>query len=538
MKIHFSIIVFLTFVTLIFLPNSFAQEAALERVVRLFYFLPNDRRFRPEVVQKMKDEIRNVQAFYGEQMQAHGHGYKTFQIETDAQGEPIVHRVDGQYPDSHYQSVHSSYILEVYEKFGRSSILNNVYFIVWDNSTGSIEGAAGWGSLNQATATAKFGFRIAAHELGHAFGLSHDFRDEGGIMGGRTRALSACAAKFLSVNPFFNPDIRFEWISPPIIELILWTVATLTHISTLFHEGTGASTINSVAFSPDGAILASGVGNRIPRAIYLWDVATKDNITILPIRDTISSVAFSPDGAILASSSGHGNIRLWDVATGTQIATFPYPDEVRSVSLSPDGSILAAGARDGTVTLWDVSSYITPSTPTQIAEDVSGDGVVSNQDLVLVASNLGQTGENRADVNKDGVVDVVDLLLVLGALGDAAAAPSAHPQVLEFFTAADVQQWLIQALQLSLTDVRAQRGHSLLGTSLGSTNANRDGTIGQLPKSVQSGDLDTVSTRGICGCHADYLCGRWRSSTHFGIGTSTRGYLSEPQPRGVLGWQK
>ena len=73
------------------------------RTMRLIYFLPNDRPYRAVVVQKMKDEIRNVQTFYAEQMEAHGYGDRTFRFETDPHGEPIVHRVDGQFSDSHYE---------------------------------------------------------------------------------------------------------------------------------------------------------------------------------------------------------------------------------------------------------------------------------------------------------------------------------------------------------------------------------------------------------------------------------------------------
>ena len=72
------------------------------RTVRMIYFLPNDRPFRQEVVDSMKVTIRQIQTFYAEQMQSHGYGNKTFRFETDAQGEPLVHRLDGQYPDSHY----------------------------------------------------------------------------------------------------------------------------------------------------------------------------------------------------------------------------------------------------------------------------------------------------------------------------------------------------------------------------------------------------------------------------------------------------
>ena len=63
------------------------------RTVRLFYFLPNDRPFRPQIVQRMKEEILHIQAWYGEQMEGHGYGYKTFRIETDDEGDPVAFTV-------------------------------------------------------------------------------------------------------------------------------------------------------------------------------------------------------------------------------------------------------------------------------------------------------------------------------------------------------------------------------------------------------------------------------------------------------------
>ena len=49
--------------------------------------------------------------------------------------------------------------------------------------------------------------------------------------------------------------------------------------------------------------------------------------------------------------------------------------------------------------------------------DVNGDGVVNIQDLVLVASSLGETGPTSADVNGDNIVNIMDLVLVAGELG-------------------------------------------------------------------------------------------------------------------------
>ena len=79
------------------------------RTVRMIYFLPNDRPFRADVVQKMKDQMLALQTFFAEQMQAHGYGKKTFRFETDAKGEPKVHRVDGQYADSYYVAENGGY---------------------------------------------------------------------------------------------------------------------------------------------------------------------------------------------------------------------------------------------------------------------------------------------------------------------------------------------------------------------------------------------------------------------------------------------
>ncbi len=74
------------------------------RTVRMIYFLPNDRPYHADVEQRAKDHVRKSQIFFAEQMRAHGYGNKTFRVETDSEGEPMVHRVAGQYPNSHYFS--------------------------------------------------------------------------------------------------------------------------------------------------------------------------------------------------------------------------------------------------------------------------------------------------------------------------------------------------------------------------------------------------------------------------------------------------
>ena len=106
------------------------------RTVRMIYFLPNDRPYRAEVVDSMKTVIAQVQTFYAEQMQAYGYGDKTFHVETDAQGDPLVHRVDGQHLDRHYlEDTFTTVRNEIEEVFDLEA---NIYLIVIDNSTGYI----------------------------------------------------------------------------------------------------------------------------------------------------------------------------------------------------------------------------------------------------------------------------------------------------------------------------------------------------------------------------------------------------------------
>ena len=187
--------------------------------VRLIYFLPNDQPYDTNVVQQMKDEIREVQSLYAEQMETYGYGAITFRVETGTQGEPIVHRVDGRHPDSYYLDHTLDTVLdEIDLAFNREA---NVYLIVIDNSINRIDPSnrclGGFGGRRgkyggYASVSSGLDRGLVAHELGHAFGLYHDFHDGAYIMSyglGRTR-LSPCHAEYLSVHPYFNPNPPIE----------------------------------------------------------------------------------------------------------------------------------------------------------------------------------------------------------------------------------------------------------------------------------------------------------------------------------------
>ncbi len=130
--------------------------------------------------------------------------------------------------------------------------------------------------------------------------------------------------------------------------------------------------IRSVAFSPDGRRLASGSGqrdgdtshSRETHYIRLWDVATgKEVRKFLPREQAdVSSLAFSPDGKILASVGRNSwkqntpTVYLWNPETGQELSRFGGTDKAgyaKSVAFSPDGKTLAVGYRDHTIRFWD-----------------------------------------------------------------------------------------------------------------------------------------------------------------------------------------
>ena len=106
--------------------------------------------------------------------------------------------------------------------------------------------------------------------------------------------------------------------------------------------------VNSVSFSPDGRLLASG---SYDNTIKLWDVETKKELgSLTGHSDVVTSVSFSPDGRLLASGSDDNTIKLWDVETKKELGSLMgHSYRVNSVSFSADGKRLLCGSMDGTL---------------------------------------------------------------------------------------------------------------------------------------------------------------------------------------------
>ncbi|MCC5650101.1 hypothetical protein LC609_09670 [Nostoc sp. XA013] len=122
----------------------------------------------------------------------------------------------------------------------------------------------------------------------------------------------------------------------------------------VFAEAFGG--ILSVAFSPDGKLLATGDSNG---EICLRNTA--DGKQILNCKghtNWVVSLAFNPDGRTLASGSADSTVKLWDVITGQCLQTFSEHNnsEVWSVAFSPNGNMLVSGSNDHIIRLWSVST--------------------------------------------------------------------------------------------------------------------------------------------------------------------------------------
>jgi WD40 repeat protein len=112
-----------------------------------------------------------------------------------------------------------------------------------------------------------------------------------------------------------------------------------------------APPIRNAVLSPMGKQIAVSV--EVESVARLYDCATGTERQLAGHRDFVSGLAFSPDGATLATGSVDGTIRLWNTATGETTASLPgHMQETTDVAFSPDGRTLASLGRNESLKLW------------------------------------------------------------------------------------------------------------------------------------------------------------------------------------------
>ena len=482
--LYFTVIL-LAFFTLIVLPRGFAQGTLAQPSVRLVYFLPSDRPARPDRIIALRQLIKDSQQFFADEMERHEYGRKTFRVETDSTGEPVVHRIDGKFEEDYYYTGNSDFKIweEFYEHFDD---LEHIYFIAVDVSYETLNdgGACGLGGSSFLPAGGErfvftFGsgamrhrdltlgqqilggsaiipasghcffddvptydhpLKVALHELGHAFALEHDTREgqEDTVTGGLGFRLSKCNAEWLSINRFFNTKPIFN-NKPGEIQLLSIRTYNQDVISLRFKvtDTDGLHQAQLLVPTILGRTKWRGWG-----AYRLFDCERLSGET-----STIESVVRT------AEIVDRVTLQIIDVNGNITWATFP---------LKLDEAVLARNVLD-----------------------VNSDGTVDLSDLTPIASRYGHRGKYPADVNEDGVVSIIDVLLVAGSVSAL--------QAVETFEAKTVQKWLTDAKQLDIEDEYQKKGIAVLEyllTEVASLSTSREAP-GQ-SEAIFSGHTDTV----------------------------------------------
>ena len=201
---------------LLLLPIT--TEAIEPYTVRTVYFIPTDSIDRSDWLD-LDDIMKTNQEVYKSEMDRHGFPGKTFRLETDNQGQVIVHKFNGRHNKAHYSNDTMSLVKQ--ELQARFNDKKNIYVIVmagmpalqWGQAGGVASASpGGWWNKGEDHGYALSGettrantTQVILHELGHAFGLWHIvLYDPKEFILGSGKKLSLHEARWLSKSHYFN----------------------------------------------------------------------------------------------------------------------------------------------------------------------------------------------------------------------------------------------------------------------------------------------------------------------------------------------
>jgi sugar lactone lactonase YvrE len=104
-------------------------------------------------------------------------------------------------------------------------------------------------------------------------------------------------------------------------------------------------------FSSDGRLATIGADS-----VKIWDVAKQNVVVTIDKQFSVNALAFSPDGHLLATTTTNGindTVLLWNADTGKQVAALNgHTATINALAFNNDGTLLASGSSDGTARLW------------------------------------------------------------------------------------------------------------------------------------------------------------------------------------------
>ncbi|MHC5673507.1 WD40 domain-containing protein [Nostoc sp.] len=166
-------------------------------------------------------------------------------------------------------------------------------------------------------------------------------------------------------------------------------LSALLNILVNIHEynqfDSGQTTVNNLAFSPDGKIITSG-GND--GSVKLWNQNGTAIATLSGHKNQLKSISFSPNGKIIASASQDGTIELWR-QNGTFIKTlFGHQSLVVSATFISDKTIVSI-SKDGTVKFWQIDgSFI--KTISLKSNEITSATISHNGEILAVGNEKGK----------------------------------------------------------------------------------------------------------------------------------------------------
>ena len=374
-------------------------SSAVSFTVRVIYFLPINTVAAPNVDAKIDRMVKSAQKFFANEMERHGYGRKTSTLETNAKGEIVVHRVKGRFSRAYYHTIARTKS-ELPDQFVSQNNISLIFLegnLFHETLASGICGKGGdWingltfysgHALVPASGTC-FNTSVIAHELGHTFGLRHNFEDPKYLMGTGNDVLAPCEAEWLSEHHYFNKT-KILNNAPKVIR----TYKPQAELNNQIR-------IKVTLEDSNGLHHAHFYGNSNIELLGYQSLNGKTDTVEVVVRR--SKLKYHT-GFHLQPMDLNGNYYIYDIP----IETLP-----ESIDLEP----------------------IVKETPPQTPNfshlkniDVDGNGFVNIADLDIVISNLGKDIEEdtdpNPDINRDGVVTQADVDLIIKQL-NAAAAPS------------------------------------------------------------------------------------------------------------------